>query len=81
MLFNLKINESAIWIKYFIVIFITAIIVSLVMERIVLNRIGLTEGVELKFGKCRIKNGYGDIKNFMKVNNLKFDKNGSIEIE
>lgn len=47
------------WLGYILVIFITIFVTSCITERLTINRLMLTEGVEIKAGKCRLKNGYG----------------------
>lgn len=49
------------WFTYLFVILITTIIVSIITEKIVINKLNLTEGVEVSQGRCRLKKGYGKI--------------------
>lgn len=50
------------WISYIIVIILTALFVSIITENIVIKRIANTEGVQFIAGKCRLKDGYGPLK-------------------
>ncbi len=47
------------WISYASIIVITSIIVSIITEYSVIQRIQLSEGVIYKNGRCVLKNGYG----------------------
>ena len=49
---------------YFLIIFlliINSLIVSIITERLVINRLKLSEGVDIIAGKCRLKKGYGKL--------------------
>lgn len=46
-------------IGYIIIMIVTTIIVSIITERMVIKRLELSEGVEIKNGRCKLKNGYG----------------------
>lgn len=50
--------------NYFLIIFliiIISLIVSIITEKIVINRLKLSEGVDIIAGKCRLKKGYGKL--------------------
>jgi hypothetical protein len=49
------------WFSYVFVIIITAIIVSIITERLVINRLKLAEGTDIVAGRCRLKRGYGKL--------------------
>lgn len=53
------------WLGYLIVIIITIFISSLITEKITINRLMLSEGVEIAYGKCRLKRGYGKLQTNM----------------
>ncbi len=50
--------------NYFFIIFlliIVSLIVSIITERLVINRLKLSEGVDIIAGRCRLKKGYGKL--------------------
>jgi len=55
-------NKSDSILKYFFTVIITAILISIITEKIVINRLKLSEGVDIIDGKCRLKEGYGKLK-------------------
>ena len=52
-------TDSISWFSYIFVILITTFIVSVVTEKLVINRLKMSEGVDIIAGKCRLKPGYG----------------------
>jgi hypothetical protein len=54
-------SEEIAWFRYIFIIIITTFIVSIITEKLVINRLQLSEGVEIKAGRCRLKQGYGPI--------------------
>jgi hypothetical protein len=54
-------GNSINWFSYVFVIIITIFIVSIITEKVVINRLKLSEGVEIRSGKCRLKSGYGKL--------------------
>jgi len=55
-------NEDINWFSYLFVIIITTFIVSIITEKIVINRLKLSEGVDIIAGRCRLKKGYGKLE-------------------
>lgn len=49
-------------IGYIVVIVITAFIVSIITEHLVIRRLELSPGVVIRNGRCRLDNGYGKLK-------------------
>ena len=47
------------WLSYVVVIVITTFIVSIITENVVMDRIGLDDGIMVAAGRCRLKKGYG----------------------
>ncbi len=43
------------WFSYAFVIIITTIIVSMITEKLVINRLKMSEGVDIIAGRCRLK--------------------------
>lgn len=49
-------------IGYIVVIIITAFIVSIITEHLVVRRLELSPGVVIRNGRCRLETGYGKLK-------------------
>jgi hypothetical protein len=54
-------KDSINWFSYVFVIIITTFIVSIITEKLVINRLKLSEGVDIIAGRCRLKKGYGKL--------------------
>jgi hypothetical protein len=49
------------WLSYIIVIIITALITSIIVEKSVIKRISYSDGVVFANGMCRLAKGYGKV--------------------
>ncbi len=49
-------------IGYIVTIIVTAFIVAIITENLVIKRLELSEGVIIRNGRCRLEQGYGKLK-------------------
>jgi len=54
-------DDNVSWFTYLFIILITTFIVSIITEKVVINKLNLMEGVEINQGRCRLKKGYGKL--------------------
>lgn len=61
------------WLSYIIVIVITTFIVAIISENVVIDRLQMSEGVQIVAGRCRLRQGYGKLGLGYNNNNLGYN--------
>ncbi len=54
-------NEDIPWLSYIVLTIVVSFLVAIFTEYSVTKRMQMSEGVVLKAGKCRLKDGYGPV--------------------